>query len=143
NNVSRTIDKLNDALTDSRLKKVQRQAEAGELGKMIDADPGGLPIMGQSDPLAPLKRDVVDEDRKLSELKARYQDAHPLVQQQAAKVASIQAALRREVALQLRSAQARTNESTEQEKKIAAQLEVSKQEGLRITRLEVEYNKLK
>src|SRR5262249_14289997 len=84
-----------------------------------------------------------DEEQKLSELKARYEDAHPLVQQQSAKVHAVKAAMMREVATQLRGAQARTNEATEEERKIAAQVESAKQEGLRITRLEIEYNKLK
>jgi capsular exopolysaccharide synthesis family protein len=142
NNVARTIDKLNDALTEARLRKVARSAEAEELGKMVGADPSGLaPAAG--DPLGNLKHELVEDERRLGELKARYQEAHPLVQQQAAKVAAVQAALHREVALQLRAAQARTNEALDQEKKIAAQLETAKQEGLRITRLEVEYNKLK
>src|SRR5205085_2393648 len=84
-----------------------------------------------------------DEEQKLSELKARYEDAHPLVRQQSAKVQAVRSSILREAASHLRGAQARTNEATEEERKIAAQLEAAKQEGLRVTRLEIEYNKLK
>jgi polysaccharide biosynthesis transport protein len=145
NNVSRQIDKLSDALTEIRLRKVARASEAGELTKMMDADPTVVVpnATNGGDSLSGLKQNLSDEERKLSELQARYEDVHPLVKQQSAKVRAVQAAMRREVTLQLRGAQARTNEASEQERKIAGQLEVAKQEGLRITRLEIEYNKLK
>ena len=143
NSVTRQIDKLSDALTEVRIRKVSRSSEADELARMTaDSDGQVAPVNG-SEVLTSLKHERTDEDRKLSELRARYEDIHPLVRQQEAKVHAIQAALLREVAMQLRGAQARTNEAIEQERKIAAQLEAAKQEGLRTTRLEVEYNKLK
>lgn len=147
NSVTRQIDKLSDALTEVRLRKVARAAEAGELERMTASDPAMMaPTQQQasgSDPLPVLKKSLADEEQKLSELKARYEDAHPLVKQQAAKVQAVRASLTREAASHLRGAQARTNEATEEERKIAAQLESAKQEGLRVTRLEIEYNKLK
>jgi capsular exopolysaccharide synthesis family protein len=142
NNTSREIDRLTDALTDVRLRKVARAAEADELEKMAKGDSGAV-SPAQGDSTSTVRNQLNDEERRLSELKERYQDTHPLVRQQAAKVGAVQAALRREIQLQLRGAQARTNEAVEQEKKIAGQLEKAKQEGLRITRLELEYNKLK
>jgi capsular exopolysaccharide synthesis family protein len=143
NNVTRTIDKLTDALTDARLRKGQRQTEADGLAKLLDVDPVGLTSGSGSDALGTLKRDVVDEERKLSELKARYHEEHPLVKQQAAKVTSVQAALHHEIALQLRGAGALADQAADQEHKIAAQLDLAKQEGARVTRLEIEYAKLK
>jgi capsular exopolysaccharide synthesis family protein len=147
NSVTRQIDKLSDALTEVRLRKVARAAEATELERMTSADPALVsPAREQSssaDPLPVLKKSLADEEQKLSELKARYEDAHPLVKQQAAKVQAVRASIAREAAGHLRGAQARTNEATEEEKKIAGQLETAKQEGLRVTRLEIEYNKLK
>ncbi|MCA1664498.1 MAG: polysaccharide biosynthesis tyrosine autokinase [Myxococcales bacterium] len=145
NNVSRQIDKLSDALTDARLKKIARASEAGQLGKMLDAEPATLQQLttGGGDVLATLDADLVQEQRRLSELQARYADAHPLVRQEVAKMRSIEGNLRREVAAQLQAAQAKEEEAAAEEKKIVAQLEVAKQDGLRITRLEVEYNKLK
>jgi capsular exopolysaccharide synthesis family protein len=147
NNVSRQIDKLSDALTEARLRKVSRSTEAEEMGRIVGVDPfsyvppGGSASTG--DNVSTLKKELESEQRKLSELRARYEDQHPLVSQEMAKVASVQAAIAREVASQLRAAQARTNEAAEEEKRIAAQLETAKQEGLRVTRLEIEYNKLK
>jgi capsular exopolysaccharide synthesis family protein len=148
NNVSRQIDKLSDALTDVRLRKVARSTEAEELTKMTLADPTQIAPTASSggaigDNLGSLKKALADEEQKLSELKARYEDVHPLVRQEAAKAAAVRASLLREVALQLRGAQARTNEASEAERRIASQLETAKQEGLRITRLEIDYNRLK
>jgi capsular exopolysaccharide synthesis family protein len=142
NNVQRQIDKLTDALTEARLRKVVRSSEASELNKMAAENPGSVSTAG-GDPLGTLKHDLIEEERRLSELKARYQDPHPLVRQQAAKVESVQAAVKREARILVRGAEGRTNEATDQERKIATQLEAAKQEGLRITLLEVGYNKLK
>jgi capsular exopolysaccharide synthesis family protein len=146
NNVSRQVEKLSDALTEARVRKATRSSEADELERMSQTDSGAIApaqLTLGTETLGSLKKDLADEERRLSELKARYEDAHPLVRQQAAKVAAVESALKREVQLQVRGAQSRTNEATEQEKKIGAQLEQAKQEGLRVTRLEIEYNKLK
>jgi capsular exopolysaccharide synthesis family protein len=145
NNVTRQMDKLSDALTETRLRKWTSASEAGELAHMADLDPTLIAPNGAhgADTLSSLKGSLAEEERKLSELRARYEPAHPLVKQQAAKVVAVQDSMRREVALQIRGAQARTNEASEQEKKIVTQLDTVKQEGLRVTRLEIEYNKLK
>ena len=143
NNVGRQIDKLSDALTEARLRRMSRQSEADELGKMNAADPEAVAPAVSSPALESLKSQLIDEERKLSELKARYEDPHPLVKQQAAKVQSVRAGLVREMTRLVRGARARTNEALAEEGKIATQLESAKQEGLRVTRLEIDYNKLK
>jgi len=143
NSVTRRVDKLTDALTDVRLRKVARTAEAEELAKMMQADTLVPTASATGDALSALKKDLADDERKLSELRSRYEDAHPLVRQQQAKVASLQTTMRREAATQLRSSQARANEATAEEHKIAAQLDEAKHDGLRVTRLEVQYNNLK
>jgi capsular exopolysaccharide synthesis family protein len=144
NNVTRQIDKLSDALTEVRLRKVARAAEAEELARMTVGDPAQVaPVSNGVDGLAALKKTLADEEQKLSELHARYEEAHPLVKQEEAKVHAVRASLLREVSTQLLGARARTNEATEEERKIGAQFEAAKQEGLRVTRLEIEYNKLK
>jgi capsular exopolysaccharide synthesis family protein len=145
NSVSRQIDKLSDALTDVRLRKIQRTSEAEQLARMSEVDPTVIvpAAAPPGDTLGLLKKDLAEEERRLSELRARYEDAHPLVRQSQAKVQAVRMALQREVGVQMLGARARINETIEQEKKIATQLEAAKQEGLRITRLEVDYLKLK
>ena len=142
NNVTREIDKYSDALTNARLQRLQRTSEAEQLSVHDEAGPVAIGSLEGIDPVG-LKHELAEDERRLSELRARYQDAHPLVQQQLAKVAASRAALHAEATSQVRAAQARAAASGSEEKKIAAQLESAKQEGLRITRLEVEYNKLK
>src|SRR5260221_5586441 len=110
---------------------------------MSAADPDSIAPVSSAGSIEVLKTQLVDEERKLSELKARYEDAHPLVRQQAAKVQSARNSARAEMARLTRGAMARTNEATEQERQIGAQLEAAKQEGLRVTRLEIDYNKIK
>jgi capsular exopolysaccharide synthesis family protein len=142
NNTSRQIERLSDALTEAKLHRVERVAEADALRKMVEDGPVSA-TTSSGDSVGELKGLAHEEDRRLSELRARYQDAHPLVRQQMAKVDAAHAALKRESELQIRTAGVRTDEMIEQEKKIAAELESARQEGLRITRLEVEYNKIK
>jgi capsular exopolysaccharide synthesis family protein len=145
NNVSRQIDKLSDALTDARLRKLAHGAEADELGRMIDETPAPqAPTNVAAGAVLPeLKKDLVVEERKLSELEARYEPAHPLVRQQLAKVHAVQEAISREARSQLRAARAQANQAADEARKIGAGLTEMKREGLRMTRLEIDYNKLK
>jgi capsular exopolysaccharide synthesis family protein len=143
NNVGRQIDKLSDALTDVRLRRVARAAEADELGRIKSGDAEAVAPIANSPALESLRSQVIDEERKLSELRARYEDPHPLVRQQVAKVHLVRTALAREIEQLVGAARSRTNEAHDEEKSIAAQLAQAKEEGLRMTRLEIDYNKLK
>jgi capsular exopolysaccharide synthesis family protein len=93
--------------------------------------------------LGDLRRVYAEEQRRLAELRARYEDRHPLVQQQSSKVDQVLRELSREVETALRAAELRVAESERDEKKVLGELAALKQEGLRISRLEIEYNKLK
>ena len=93
--------------------------------------------------LADLRELYVEEERRLAELRARYQDDHPLVQQQNSKVTLVLRELKREAEVAQTAADVRYDETVRDEQKVLAQLEQVKQEGLRLTRLEIEYNKLK
>lgn len=148
NQVSRQIDRYTDALTEIRLRKMQRQTQLEELRRLRDADPLESPapqLQGGGDAglLAELRRLYIEESRRVAELKARYQDQHPLVQQQRGKLDQTLKELRREAQLGQLSAQRRYEEAVKDEAKVLAQVESVKQEGLRLTRLEIEYNRLK
>jgi len=143
NNVARQIDKLSDALTEARLRRVARTAEADELERIKSGDAEAVAPVANSPALESLRAQVIDEERKLSELRARYEEPHPLVRQQVAKTALVRAALGREIDRLVGAARSRETEAREEEKSIAAQLAEAKDEGLRMTRLEIDYNKLK
>lgn len=145
NGQSQRIDKLSAALTDARLRWAARAAEAEQLAKMTAIDPGSLilpPSAPGADVLEQLKKSLFDEEAKLTDLKAKYQEVHPSVRHQEEKVAMVRRALRSEIAEQLRAARSRTDEAGAEEKQIAAQLEEAKQEGLRVARLGLDYKKL-
>lgn len=137
------IIKLTDALTEVRLTRARRATEAEQLAKteLLEADE--LSPVAAALSLETLRGQLHDEQRKLSELKARYEDPHPLVRQQVAKVHAAEAAVHAEVTRLVHAAQARVDEAGAQEKRIAAQLEAAKQDGLRVSRLELDYNKLR
>lgn len=143
NNVTQQIDRLSAGLTDARLRKAARLSEAEELQKMLTADPYGVAPVGAPGSLLEQKKRVNEEEQRLSELQARYESGHPLVRQQTSKVETARAALLRETKLVVRGAQARSSEVAGEEQKIAAQLATVKQEGMRVSRLEIDYNRLK
>lgn len=145
NQVARQIDKYTDALTEIRLRKVQRQSQLQELKKLKELDALHVPVLqGEMPPLlGDLRRTYAEEARRLAELRSRYQDSHPQVQQQAVKAEQILRELQREVEVALSAATHRYNETASDEQKVMAELQTLKQEGLRISRLEIEYNKLK
>jgi capsular exopolysaccharide synthesis family protein len=143
NNVGRQVDKLTDALTEVRLRRVARAAEAEELGRIKSGNAESIAPVANSPALEALRGQVVDEERKLSELRARYEEPHPLVRQQLAKTQLVHAALAREIERLIGASRSRTNEARDEEKSIATQLAEAKDEGLRMTRLEIDYNKLK
>ena len=147
NQVARQIDKYTDALTEVRLRKLQRQSQLQELKKLKEVDPLHVPVLtgGTEMPslLGDLRRTYAEEQRRLAELRARYQDSHPQVQQQNSKVEQLLRELGREVQVALDAATLRYNETLSDEQKILGEVERLKQDGLRISRLEIEYNKLK
>ncbi|MFO0576582.1 MAG: polysaccharide biosynthesis tyrosine autokinase [Polyangia bacterium] len=145
NQVSRQIDKYTDALTEIRLRKLQRQSQLTEIKKLKEVDALHVPVMsGEMPPLlGELRRTYAEESRRLAELRTRYQDSHPQVQQQSVKVEQILRELGREVEVALSAASLRYNEAASDEQKVSTELATLKQEGLRISRLEIEYNKLK
>ena len=145
NQVSRQIDKYTDALTEVRLRKLQRQSQLTELRKLKELDALHVPVLGMDMPalLGDLRRTYTEEQRRLAELKTRYQDSHPQVQQQSSKVDQVLRELSREVEVALSASQIRYSEAVSDEQKVLAELQTMKQEGMRLSRLEIEYNKLK
>ena len=145
NQVARQNDKYTDALTEVKLRKWQRQSQLAELRKLKELDALHVPVFGGEMPqlLGDLRRAYTEEQRRLAELKVRYQDDHPQVQQQNSKVAQILRELSREVDVALSASQFRYNEAASDEQKILTELQLLKQEGMRLSRLEIEYNRLK
>ncbi len=145
NQVARQIDKYTDALAEVRLRKLQRQSQLEGLRVLRDADPLQVPLSGIEVPplLADLRRVYAEEQRRLAELRVRYEDRHPQLQQQASKVEQILRELKREVGAAVDAAAMRASESERDEKKVQTELLSLKQEGLRISRLEIEYNRLR
>src|SRR5581483_8862753 len=104
--------------------------------KLKEADPLHVPPPNNKDGDTPgmltdLRKIYIEEERRLAELRARYQDDHPLVQQQTSKVNLVLRELKREVEMAQTAANIRYNETLRDEQKVMAQMEEVKQEGLR------------
>ncbi|MCS6915894.1 MAG: polysaccharide biosynthesis tyrosine autokinase [Myxococcales bacterium] len=145
NQVARQIAKYTDALTEIRLRKRARQSQLEELQRLKQLDPLRVPMQEGAAPglITDLRRVWAEEDRRLSELRERYQDTHPQVRQQAAKVQNALQNLRREVEAGQQAVQSQYNEAVREEQKVLADLEEVKREALKLDRLKIEYDKLK
>lgn len=147
NQLARQMTKYTDALTDIRLRKRARQSQLEELQKLRQLDALQVPMAetqgGGGNLITDLRRVWAEEDRRLQELRERYQDSHPQVRQQAAKVESALSNLRREVAANGRAVQSQFDEATREEQKVLQDLEAVKQEALNLDKLKLDYDKLK
>jgi capsular exopolysaccharide synthesis family protein len=140
---SKQIDQLTAALTEAKLIHIKRTLEASELARTLQDDPiaPGPEVGGNA--LAPYKQELLEEQRKLTELEARYEPSHPQVRQQLARVATVKSTLDRELETLQRIANARMQSAADEVREVAAELEKVKREGLRVARLEVEFNSLR
>ncbi|MBN9163375.1 MAG: polysaccharide biosynthesis tyrosine autokinase [Myxococcales bacterium] len=143
NNVTQQIDKLSTGLSDARLRKAALVSGRDELRKMRAADPFSVAPAGVPMSLLDRKARYNEENEKLVELEGRYEPAHPLVRRQKSKVAVARAAVLKETDLVVLGAEARANEVVAEERKIAGELAALKQDGMRVNRLEIDYNRLK
>jgi polysaccharide biosynthesis transport protein len=143
NNVTQQIDKMSGGLSDARLRKAAILSGRDELRKMRAADAFSVAPAAVPTSLLERKTRYNEEHEKLVELQARYEAAHPLVRRQKAKVEVARAAVLKETDLVVLGAEARANEVIAEERKIAGELAAMKQEGMRVNRLEIDYNRLK
>jgi capsular exopolysaccharide synthesis family protein len=147
NQLQRQINRFTDALTEIRLQKRARQSKLEQVQKFTNsADPLQVPTDkegGTPGIIGDLRRVYTEESRRTAELRERYQDSHPLVRQQSAKVDEVLRNLQREIGIALRDAQRQYSEVVSQEQKVQADLEAVKQEALKLDRLSADFNRLK
>lgn len=147
--LARQIEKVTDALTDIRMKRMAIDAQRKQIliakEKNSDKDPLQLavgPVM-ESSVIQKLKEVYVDENRKYMALKEKYLERHPQVLEQKAKVDASRRDLVREVNNVLNSLESRFRELRDNEAQIAGALQAAKDEALDLNKREVAYQRLK
>ena len=141
--IVRRIEKLNEALTEIRMKRMALTAQRRQLAKAVNKDPMQITAAAviENTTIQALKTTYVIEHKKYLALKSRYLDRHPVVQEQKAKMDSARSDLAREVKNVLKSVESKYQATRETEGKWAAALQTAKEEALALNKREVEYRK--
>ena len=137
------ITKLNDALTEIRVKRMYLTSQRRELQLAMKQDALHItigPVMTNTT-IQALKTAYVLEKKKLEALKSNYLHKHPVLLKQQAKVASARQDLDREVKNVLKALDFKHKATKETEGKLAAALQRSKTEALELNKREVGFRK--
>jgi capsular exopolysaccharide synthesis family protein len=142
--IARQIWKLNDGLTEIRMKRIALLARRKQARAALRDQPQLVPLdTVQSSALVQALRTVfVEERRKYLVLKQRYLEKHPLVVGQKAKVGAARSDLKEEIQNILATVESRYRELHDTERSMAGALQGAKNEGLDINRREVAYRRL-
>ena len=141
--IVRRIEKLNEALTDIRMKRMslatQRRQLAGAVIRGAKEITAAAVI--ENTTIQALKTTYLIEHKKYLAHKPRYLDRHPVVLEQKAKLDSARSDLTREVKNVLKSVESKYLATRETEGKWAAALQQAKEEALALNKREVEYRR--
>jgi capsular exopolysaccharide synthesis family protein len=145
NILSNEIQRLSEAATTAKTKRIQLVARKKVLSVIMTGDPlnDATPSEGNSDTIGKLKQLYIDETIKLIDLKGRYLEKHPTVVAQKVRLDTILQDLRRESGLAEKALDTELKLAEETERSLGAALEAAKQEALSINRKQIEYDRLK
>ena len=145
NLTARRIEKLNDALTQIRLQRMELEAKRKQALAARRKDLLNLPIgaVHDDETIRSLKSNYLDENRKYVALQERYLNKHPLVLEQQAKTQAAKSALEREIKNVLAAVESRYQEIRDNEAKLAGALQAAKEEAFDLNKREVTYRRLK
>ncbi len=145
--VARQMEKITDALTDIRIKRmaiaaqrkqIQRQRQKSGEGVLLAVD-----VLTDNPTIQKLKDVLVDESRKLASIKERYLGQHPLVLAQKANVDAARQDLEHEVTIVLKTFESGYQRVRDNEAQVAAAMQKKTSEALVLNMHELEYQRLK
>lgn len=143
--VSRRIERIQDALTEVQLKRMETAALRKQLVAAKKMDPLDIvvgPIM-DSPSVQSMRRAYVEEQQKYRGLRERYLEHHPLVRQQKATLQAIRTNLAGEINKELAAVESKFREQQDHETQLAAALQEAKNESLELNKRELNYKRLK
>jgi capsular exopolysaccharide synthesis family protein len=145
NDIANQRRKLADELSSVQIKLIGVRAQRTELEQLKSDDPldDVTPGMTDGTMLTKLKEFYLDQVHKLSELRGKYLEKHPLVLAQEARVEAAKADLVREAALQTKSLEAQYAMLVRQEKELRAALDQTTREALQLEQRAIEFRDLK
>lgn len=145
NILSHDVQRLSDALSEAKAKRIQLAARRKVLGAMRTGDPLNEPDpdLRENPVLQKLKESYVDQTAKLLEYRGKYGDKYPLLVSQEARLEATKNELRHEAELSLKALQAQFDLSVETERSLGAELESTKQAALALNKKQIDYDRLK
>ena len=148
NVLTRQIEKLTDALTDIRMRRMALRAERKQLLRM-KREHGNDPLRLSARRITGnllvrrLKESLAKEQRDYLALKKKYLGQHPQVMEQKAKVDATRRDLEREINGVLASVKSTHQEILDNESQLTAALQQAKEEALELNKRDVTYRRLK
>lgn len=142
--ISRRIERLQDALTEVQLKRMETTALRKQFVDARGKDPLDITVgeVLSSPTVRSLKESYVQEQQKYRALRERYLEQHPLVRQQNATIAAIRRNLGDEINKELASVESKFRELRDHEGQLAQALQGAKNESLELNKRELEYRRL-
>jgi polysaccharide biosynthesis transport protein len=147
--LARQIEKVTDGLTEIRMKRMALDAQRKQILAARAQNKGNDPLKIAVGPvmenpvIQKLKEVVVDENRKYTALREKYEEKWPAVREQKARYEAARRDLEREVNNLLTSLESKYKEVRDNESQVASALQSAKEEALDLNRREVPYQQLK
>jgi capsular exopolysaccharide synthesis family protein len=146
NDVSNQRRKLSDELNSVQVKLIAVRATRAEFQQLKSDDPLEdvvTPGVAEGTMLTKLKEFYLDQVHKLSELRGKYLEKHPLVLAQEARVEAARADLVREAAVQAKAIEAQYQMLVRQEHDLKAAIDVTTRDALQLEQRAIEFRDLK
>jgi len=143
--ITRTIEKLNETLTDTRMKRMALDARRKELRRVSKKAPEDVAISAVMDNLSvrTLKEAYLTERQAYIALLQRYGDKYPAVLEHKARMDTVRKEFQREVDQVIASMRSDYREVRSTEMSLAAALQKAKDEALELNKREMDYRRLK
>lgn len=143
--ISGGIQKLNDGLTDVRMKVMELGAERREMTRARKQDLLSVSISSVTSnvTISVLKQAYVDARRRREGLLQRYGPKHPVVLQQEARMASVRKDLEQETRVAFNTIESNYRAVLDRQRQLVAAVQQAKNEALAVAKLELDYRRLK
>jgi capsular exopolysaccharide synthesis family protein len=137
--------RLNAAVTESEIQRVSAQAqyEAAERVRDAGGDLGSLPAVAQDETLQKLTLELAAAEQERARLASRYLPKHPAVMAVEGRIAVLGARIAAERGRILQGLRVRYDEAAAGHQRLQTALAEQKHEGLRLSRLAMQYRLLK
>ncbi|MFW6067499.1 MAG: polysaccharide biosynthesis tyrosine autokinase, partial [Myxococcota bacterium] len=144
NVVASDIEKLSDALTDARMRRIEIDAHLSALQKLNERDPleVNTALTAENAALSALRSEYRTTAGEKESLSTRYGPEHPRIKELDSKLTTLREQIQHEIEGLLRGAETDLAEARAVEQGLAGALDQRHQDGLELNLQEIEYDRL-